>query len=245
MNHLPRKSSRQFTLIELLVVIAIIGILASMVLPALGKARKQAKSSICINNLKQINLGFALYMDDNKQYLPNLSSNLGGSDNWHTWWGTSGSQGMPGGIDQYVGKHSSPLVGLKTTSEIYKCDLMYSEYGDLDLGNSGTRTYSANYYLSRDTAAGAFVNNRMFHRNINEVNIPEFTALSTDGNINDTSVLAYTVNWKLPGTKGSNTIGSGVHKGSGNVNYMDGHVSWTSGVVTAQSGINGIWAFNK
>ena len=72
MNHITtlKMNRNSFTLIELLVVIGIIAILASMLMPALGKAQEKARQTTCINQLKQLSTGTFMYKADNRDAWP-------------------------------------------------------------------------------------------------------------------------------------------------------------------------------
>ncbi len=65
-----RRRDAGFTLVELLVVIAIIAILASLLLPTLASAKEKARQAACLSNLKQLELCYQLYLDDNNDVLP-------------------------------------------------------------------------------------------------------------------------------------------------------------------------------
>ena len=78
-----------FSLIELLVVIAVIAILASLVMPALGRAQSMGRSAACLSNLRQVGVAWHLYLGDHGERFPDrrdLKRDLiGGYQPWSTW----------------------------------------------------------------------------------------------------------------------------------------------------------------
>jgi prepilin-type N-terminal cleavage/methylation domain-containing protein/prepilin-type processing-associated H-X9-DG protein len=86
MNPRPFARRPAFTLIELLVVIAIIAILAGLLLPALARSKAKARTVACLNNVKQVAIGFRMWADDNNGRFPwAVDFNDGGSKDSPEW----------------------------------------------------------------------------------------------------------------------------------------------------------------
>jgi prepilin-type N-terminal cleavage/methylation domain-containing protein/prepilin-type processing-associated H-X9-DG protein len=85
MNTEVKSKPRAFTLIELLVVIAIIGILASLLLPALSRAREKVRSVKCVSVMKQWAIAFQQYWNDNNDVLPREGIFDNGETYWNNW----------------------------------------------------------------------------------------------------------------------------------------------------------------
>ena len=112
-----RSGARAFTLIELLVVIAIIGILASMLLPAVGRAKDKTRSMKCSNNFKQLLTATAMYATDEHGWMP--------ASNWYSdsWgWLYQGDAANNPALDLSGGRLTKYVDGM-LNSDIYRCTI--------------------------------------------------------------------------------------------------------------------------
>ncbi len=138
-------TNRAFTLIELLVVIAIIAILAALLLPALSRAKLKAQQTQCLNNLRELQTGWLMYVHDQNDALPlnaqekaTYSANASTTNSWvvgDATYSADFSYLKQGTIYSYVG---NPAV--------YHCPSDHSLVNNTN--TLRTRSYSLDYYLN-------------------------------------------------------------------------------------------------
>ncbi len=146
---IERKNITGFTLTELLVVISSIGLLLSVLLPALGSARQRANALVCMSNLRQLGLGWQLYAAENDDYaMATLESRTS-----TYWWGCRNSKGVDheqGFLWPYLGSELLQNGVYECPSQPYgSYDLQHKPDGAPDDPKWVTSTYGYNgYYLS-------------------------------------------------------------------------------------------------
>jgi prepilin-type N-terminal cleavage/methylation domain-containing protein/prepilin-type processing-associated H-X9-DG protein len=214
------RSFQGFTLIELLTVIAIIGILAAILFPAIGAAKKAAATATDTNSLRQIGQGIALYVADNKGVMPNQSLAIPG---------TSAVKGQPDrwtfqeAVDRYFGKgpnfNASSIYNFENRGNMW-----YSDFAAIYQGFSPP----SSSLMTRPVAYGynPYVNSSQWRR---LSNVPSPAKIVIVGEINGAVNLAMTTTVP-PDTTGEVQTGYRVNR-SGSALYLfcDGHVQKMSG----------------
>lgn len=206
----PRK---RFTLIELLVVIAIIGILASMLLPALTSARSMAYQATCTSNVKQIGLGMAFYINDNNDYFPSYDlQHIQGTRMWYS------------NINESITGKTSPTWDLPDEPAFWKCP-SNPKHG----WNYNTISYGYNVDIGNFNLAGVpqtiSYGNPVLRTNM--IKSPSKLILLGDSDGNNEWDARLWGTWY--------TVGRRHNKGA-MLSYVDYHVSWVLQTDTLRPG---------
>lgn len=198
-----RKAS--FTLIELLVVIAIIAILASMLLPALSKARAAAQAAKCVGNLKNIGLYATMYSNDHDDYMLVACDRTLATEHYFTW-------------ARIIGLYMDNVNAADTTkSAIFSCPMATTGWWNY---------WDMSYGINSDYFGFGEGSQKKLSGVKNVVYIADSTPLSVGGMGNGVSGMAVNKHFFWP-EDSSTSVWSpcgGRHNNFANAVWVDGHV---------------------
>jgi prepilin-type N-terminal cleavage/methylation domain-containing protein/prepilin-type processing-associated H-X9-DG protein len=243
-----RQKAGGFTLIELLVVIAIIAILAGMLLPALSKSKTKAQGISCVNNLKQLMLGWSMYANDNNDNLvPSAGldrlvtdANAAHAYGANNQWAMGTMDRMPGATNDLL-LRDSLLFPLINNTAVFRCPADRSTgfggtvYPKGGSGSARVRSMSMNNWMNPLAPWKANNNNVFNFRKSSHVTRPADTWVTMDENpasIND--------GWFVcdPESGTWTDIPATYHNNANGISFADGHAEIKKWKDKAVTGVN-------